>query len=70
MQLVLRKVEFNACQVSLAVAQLLLSRPMNFSPHPHMCCNGVWPLLKNSAKFNLFQGCPEIVNPIFCVINC
>ena len=37
MQLVLGKVEFNACEVSLLAAQLLLSQPMNFLAHPHMC---------------------------------
>ena len=35
MQLVSGKFEFNACQVSLLLAQLLLSQPMNFSVHPH-----------------------------------
>ena len=36
MQLVWGKFEFNACQVSVLVAQLLLSKPMNFSAQPCM----------------------------------
>ena len=34
-QLVSRKVEVNACQFYIAVAQLLLSQPKNFPAHPH-----------------------------------